>query len=149
LSPAHARNRCVGSVTTPMYEPAPLSRLSCVRTLLRGDRGALQHSIGEMMMTTIATPSSTPELRLRQAPQARQEWEIYRAQGLDVADVKELFRKLHAFNAALDPRFALSNQWEVYFNTTMQRALCADDAICFIAREAGMGLPCGFALAAM
>jgi ribosomal protein S18 acetylase RimI-like enzyme len=101
-----------------------------------------------MTMTTTATRGLTPDLRLRQAPHARQTWKIHRAQHRDAADIKALFRKLHMFNAALDPRFALSDHWEAHFDTTMQRALCGDDAICFIAREAGSGLPCGFALAA-
>jgi ribosomal protein S18 acetylase RimI-like enzyme len=102
-----------------------------------------------MTMTTPTTSSQTSDLRLRQAPHARQTWEIHRAQHVDVVDVKELFCKLHRFNAALDPRFTLSDQWEAHFSTAMHRALCADDAICFIAREVGGGLPCGFALAAL
>jgi len=100
-------------------------------------------------MTTPTTSTLTPNLRLHKAPHARPEWEIHCARHMDVADVKELFCKLHSFNAALDPRFALSDQWEAHFSIAMQRALCADDAICFIAREIGSDLPCGFALAAV
>jgi ribosomal protein S18 acetylase RimI-like enzyme len=102
-----------------------------------------------MTMTTPTTSSLTSDLRLHNAPHARPDWEIRRAQHVDVTDVKELFRKLHTFNAALDPRFALSDQWEAHFSAAMRRAVCADDAICFIAREIGTGFPCGFALAAL
>jgi GNAT superfamily N-acetyltransferase len=79
--------------------------------------------------------------------QDAQTWAIRCAQPADVADVKTLFRALHAFNASLDPRFALSETWERHFDAAMQQTLRGEDALCLIARAAGTGRPCGFALA--
>jgi ribosomal protein S18 acetylase RimI-like enzyme len=70
-------------------------------------------------------------------------------QRADAAAVKLLFRKLHAFNAALDPRFALSETWETRFDAAIEQALRGDETTCLIAHEAGTGQPCGFALAAV
>jgi ribosomal protein S18 acetylase RimI-like enzyme len=66
-----------------------------------------------------------------------------------VAAVKVLFGRLHAFNAALDPRFALSEDWETHFDTVLREALQGDELLCLIAREGKSRLPCGFALAAI
>lgn len=69
------------------------------------------------------------------------------AQPADIAEIKVLFGKLHAFNAALDPRFALSEEWASHFDAAIQQALSGSDSLCLLAREADTGLPCGFALA--
>ena len=83
------------------------------------------------------------------APHADQAWEIRRVQRTDAAVVKLLFRKLHAFNTALDPRFALSETWETRFDAAIEQALRGDGTIGFIAYETGTNRPCGFALAAV
>ncbi|MGH2484991.1 MAG: GNAT family N-acetyltransferase [Ktedonobacterales bacterium] len=80
---------------------------------------------------------------------AGQSYTVYRAQPTDVAAVKVLFGRLHAFNAALDSRFALSDEWESHFDTVLQQAPRGDELLCLIAREAESRLPCGFALAAV
>lgn len=80
-------------------------------------------------------------------------WAIRPAQPADVAAIKELFRKLHTFNASLDPRFALSAAWETHFDAVIQQALRGDEWLCLVAHEMdtdiGMDRPCGFALAAV
>lgn len=80
---------------------------------------------------------------------AGQMYTFRRAQQADVVSVKALFGKLHAFNTALDPRFALSEDWETHFDAAICEALSGDDAHCLIAHEAESGRPCGFALAAV
>jgi len=77
-----------------------------------------------------------------------QPWAIRPLQHGDVASVKVLFRQLHAFNAALDPQFALSENWEVYFDTVIEEALDGK-VLCLLAYEIGTGRPCGFAMAAI
>jgi GNAT superfamily N-acetyltransferase len=69
-------------------------------------------------------------------------------QRADVATVKLLFGQLHAFNAALDPQFALSEHWEMYFDAVIQEALDGK-VLCLLAYEIGTNQPCGFALAAI
>src|SRR5262245_6963561 len=78
-----------------------------------------------------------------------QEWALRRMQQTDVLAVKVLFCKLHAFNSALDPRFALAEHWETHFDAAIQQALCGDESLCLIARESGTDQPRGFALAAV
>jgi GNAT superfamily N-acetyltransferase len=75
-------------------------------------------------------------------------WEIRPLQRYDVPSVKLLFRQLHAFNAALDPQFALSEQWEMYFDAVIEEAL-SGKVLCLVAYELGTDRPCGFALAAV
>jgi ribosomal protein S18 acetylase RimI-like enzyme len=77
-----------------------------------------------------------------------QEWGIRPLQRADVAVVKLLFRQLHAFNAALDPQFALSEAWETYFDAVIEEAL-EGKVLCLLAYETGTDRPCGFALAAV
>lgn len=77
------------------------------------------------------------------------EWAISRAQSGDIAAVRVMFLKLHAFNSDLDPRFALSADWEAHFDTMLQHALRDAGSLCLIAREPGTGRPCGLALAAV
>lgn len=102
----------------------------------------------------IAIPQCQPLLntRLSQAPHPstsddRQAWTLRPVRRADVAALKVLFRRLHAYNAALDPRFALSDSWETQFDMMMEEALdCA--ALCLVACAEGADRPCGFALAA-
>jgi ribosomal protein S18 acetylase RimI-like enzyme len=77
-----------------------------------------------------------------------QEWGIRPLHRADVAAVKLLFRQLHAFNAALDPQFALSENWETYFDAVIEEAL-EGKVLCLLAYETSTGRPCGFALAAV
>jgi ribosomal protein S18 acetylase RimI-like enzyme len=100
-----------------------------------------------MIATTLLNPATVTGPR--QAQRAGQAWEIHPMQRTDAAAVKLLFRKLHAFNAALDPRFALSETWEARFDAAIEQALRGDETTCLIAYEAGTGQPCGFALAAV
>jgi GNAT superfamily N-acetyltransferase len=74
-----------------------------------------------------------------------QDWRICHAQVADIASLKEMFRKLHAFNAALDPRFALSEEWESYFDEAIEHAL-QGTSLCLIAYEADGNRPIGFIL---
>lgn len=84
-------------------------------------------------------------------------WVIRQAQPADVATIKDQFRKLHTFNASLDPRFALSAAWETHFDAVMQQVLRGDEWLCLIACETGSEMstdmsadrPCGFVLAAV
>jgi ribosomal protein S18 acetylase RimI-like enzyme len=59
-----------------------------------------------------------------------------------------LFRKLHAFNAALDAQFALSENWETYFDTIVEEAL-EGKVLCLLAYEIGTDRACGFAMASV
>ena len=76
-------------------------------------------------------------------------WTIRRMRPADVSAIKALFRNLHAFNASLDPRFALSDEWEPHFDAAMQQALCGEGSLCLIACETGTNRLQGFALAAV
>jgi len=67
----------------------------------------------------------------------------------DVAAVKLLFCKLHTFNAALDPRFALAEEWDVHFTAVIQKALDGAGVLGLLARASATGQPCGFVLAAV
>lgn len=86
-------------------------------------------------------PSTTPL-------QQDQDWRIRHAQAADRASLKEMFHKLHAFNAALDPRFALSEEWERYFDAAIAHAL-QGTSLCLIASEAYESRPMGFILGAV
>lgn len=78
---------------------------------------------------------------------AGREWVVRQIQPEDVAAIGVLFRQLHTFNTALDPRFALSAKWEAHFERVMHEALRGSEVLCLIARETDTGRPCGFALA--
>lgn len=82
-------------------------------------------------------------------PRDGREWVISQAQPSDIAAVRVMFLQLHAFNSALDSRFALSAEWEAHFDTMLQHALHDAGSLCLIARETGTGRPCGLALAAV
>ena len=76
--------------------------------------------------------------------------EIRHVQPGEVMTVKNLFRKLHTFNASLDPRFALSETWETHFDAVLQQALLRDDEwLCLIASDRDTSRPAGFVLAAV
>jgi GNAT superfamily N-acetyltransferase len=77
--------------------------------------------------------------------QQGQEWRVRHAHAADTAALKGLFRKLHAFNAALDPHFALSEEWEGHFDVAMAQAL-QGTSLCLIACETSAGRPLGFVL---
>jgi GNAT superfamily N-acetyltransferase len=86
-------------------------------------------------------PSAAPS-------QQSQGWSVRHAQPSDIAALKEMFRKLHAFNAALDPRFALSDEWESHFDAAIEHAL-QGTSLCLIAYEANGNRPIGFILGAV
>jgi GNAT superfamily N-acetyltransferase len=81
-------------------------------------------------------------------PDTSRAWKIRLLQHADVAEVKLLFHQLHAFNAALDAHFALSDQWEKCFDAIIEEALDGK-VLCLLACEKGTNRPCGFALAAI
>ena len=96
-------------------------------------------------------PSVTTDLQ-RISPiapsQQRQDWRIRHAQAADIAALKEMFRRLHAFNAALDPHFALSEEWESLFDAAIEHALHVT-SLCLIAYEPKGNRPVGFAMGAV
>jgi ribosomal protein S18 acetylase RimI-like enzyme len=77
--------------------------------------------------------------------QPERNWRIRRAHDADIAALKEMFHNLHAFNAALDPRFALSDEWESHFDAAIEHAL-QGTSLCLIAYEANADRPIGFIL---
>ncbi|HEX8037063.1 MAG TPA: GNAT family N-acetyltransferase [Ktedonobacterales bacterium] len=105
-------------------------------------------------MTAPAGVHATLDTGLYQAPRTSHAvpsegdrmWTIRPVQHADVAALKVLFRKLHAFNATLDPRFALSERWETYFDATIAEAL-RGEALCLIACRPGTDQPYGFVVA--
>lgn len=104
-----------------------------------------------MAAISVCHPSLTTEMR--QGPQAgasddSQAWTIRPMRSADVAALKVLFRRLHAFNAALDTRFALSDAWETQFDVMMEEALHGE-ALCLVACTENADQPCGFTLAAV
>jgi GNAT superfamily N-acetyltransferase len=76
-------------------------------------------------------------------------WKLSPAQPSDFSEIKTLFCKLHAYNASLDPRFALSNEWETYFDTCLEESLAGHKTLCLLAKETATGRPCGFIIAAV
>ena len=102
-------------------------------------------------ISALDRPAATRPHRAPCAPvsNAGQEWAIRQIQPEDVTAIRVLFRRLHAFNSALDPRFALSEQWEAHFERVMSEALRGTDVLCLIACETGTDRPCGFTLAAV
>jgi GNAT superfamily N-acetyltransferase len=107
-------------------------------------------------MATIAVLGGSVEAVLRNAAvlvgmALRHEpgWVLRRARQSDTPAVKALFWKLHAFNAGLDSRFALADDWEAQFDPMLDQALGGRGVLCLIARERDTGAPCGFALAAI
>jgi GNAT superfamily N-acetyltransferase len=99
-----------------------------------------------VLSTTISTDMYAPPPL--SAPHTDRSWVIRPLQHADVAALKGLFRKLHAFNAALDPQFALSENWEAYFDTVIEEAL-SGKVLCLLAFEIGTDRPCGFAMASV
>ena len=78
-------------------------------------------------------------------PQSGWNWHIRHAQAADIAALKEMFHRLHAFNTALDPRFALSDEWESHFDAAIEHALHRT-SLGLIAYEANADRPIGFIL---
>jgi GNAT superfamily N-acetyltransferase len=107
-------------------------------------------------MTTITALGPASAARVRpevsrpwpSAPQ-NQGWALHRARSRDIAAVKAFFWRLHTFNASLDPRFALADDWEAQLDLTLEQALAGREALCLIARERRTGQPSGFILAAL
>jgi ribosomal protein S18 acetylase RimI-like enzyme len=93
--------------------------------------------------------TSLPEVLQAWASRDDQAWTIRRMRPADAPDVKALFRSLHAFNASLDPRFALSEEWESHFDAAMRQVLRGEDVLCLIACDPATDRPQGFALAAI
>jgi GNAT superfamily N-acetyltransferase len=99
-----------------------------------------------VLSTTINTDMYAPP-----APSAThtgRPWAIHPLRRADIASLKVLFHKLHAFNAALDPQFALSENWETHFDTIIEEAL-SGKVLCLLAYEIGTDRPCGFAMASV
>jgi hypothetical protein len=76
-------------------------------------------------------------------------WSLNPVTKTDEGELKSLFWKLHAFNTALDPRFALSAKWEKCFEEHFEEVLQGQAAICFVTRDKKSGKPAGFILAAV
>jgi GNAT superfamily N-acetyltransferase len=74
-------------------------------------------------------------------------WEIAAVTREEVAVIKSLFFKLHLYNAGLDPRFALAEDWERHLTARIEHALDGQDHLALLARVAGQ--PAGFLLAAV
>ena len=74
-------------------------------------------------------------------------WEIVPVAREGVAVIKSLFFKLHLYNASLDPRFALAEDWERHLTARIERALDGRDHLALLARAEGQ--PAGFLLAAV
>lgn len=89
-----------------------------------------------MMKTCLALAEHQPSTSWEIAPVARE----------GVAEIKRLFLKLHRYNASLDPRFALAEDWEWHFTALIERALIGRDHLALLARDRGR--PAGFLLAA-
>ncbi len=67
----------------------------------------------------------------------------------DRADAKRLFLMLHTYNASLDPRFALSADWERPFDAGLDRVLTGGAGLGLLAREGARGRAIGLALAVL
>ena len=104
-------------------------------------------------MAAISVCHPSLNTAIPQVPQAlasddSQAWTIRPMRYGDVATLKLMFRRLHAFNAALDTRFALSDAWEAQFDAVIEGAL-RGELLCLIACAATSGQPAGFAMAAV
>jgi GNAT superfamily N-acetyltransferase len=74
-------------------------------------------------------------------------WDIAPVAREEVAVIKSLFFKLHLYNAGLDPRFALAEDWERHLTARIEHALAGRDHLALLARIGGE--PAGFLLAAV
>jgi GNAT superfamily N-acetyltransferase len=78
--------------------------------------------------------------------QASTSWEIEAVAREDVAVIKSLFFKLHLYNAGLDPRFALAEDWGRHLTARIEHALAGRNHLALLARVGEQ--PAGFLLAA-
>jgi GNAT superfamily N-acetyltransferase len=74
-------------------------------------------------------------------------WDIAPVTREEVADIERLFLRLHLYNASLDPRFALAEDWAEHFTARIDRALHGEDHLALLARD--QGRPAGFLLASL
>jgi GNAT superfamily N-acetyltransferase len=74
-------------------------------------------------------------------------WEIQPIEADSLADFKRLFLKLHLFNASLDPRFALDEDWERHFDMLVAATPDTRQCLALLARD--QGRPAGFVLASV
>jgi GNAT superfamily N-acetyltransferase len=72
-------------------------------------------------------------------------WDIAPVASEEIAELKRLFLKLHLYNADLDPRFSLAQDWERHFTAYMETALHSHHHLVLLARDRGR--PAGFLLA--
>jgi GNAT superfamily N-acetyltransferase len=79
--------------------------------------------------------------------QPSKSWEIAPVARGEVAVIKSLFFKLHLYNAGLDPRFALAEDWERHLTARIGHAPAGRDHLALLARVGGQ--PAGFLLAAV
>ena len=96
-----------------------------------------------------ADPADPPTHSDRAAPVPAGAWEIRAARQGDAAVLTRLFLKLHLFNASLDPRFALAEDWERHFAAVLDRALAGGERLALLARDRANAQPIGLALAAL
>ena len=76
-------------------------------------------------------------------------WTIQAIEQGNRADAKRLFLALHTYNASLDPRFALSADWERPFDAGLDRVLTGGAGVGLLAREGATGRAIGLAFAGM
>jgi hypothetical protein len=108
---------------------------------MRAYKGALaaktaHGSRGEQTMATITQDELAPDSDDPRggAPILREvrhdpRWALRGVEPLDIAAIKALFHALHPCNTSLDPRFALSEEWEIHFDASMERP-CANASHC-------------------
>jgi len=77
----------------------------------------------------------------------RTSWDIAPVTRGDIAELAQLFLKLHLYNASFDPRFALAEDWERHFAAMVESAITGKDHLVLLARDDGR--PVGFVLAAV
>lgn len=70
--------------------------------------------------------------------------QISEATVADTTDVIRLFGALHRYNAELDPRFALADNWESLVETYLELSLHSDESIWLLARAGEQAI--GFVL---
>jgi len=137
-------------VVAPMWQPA------LPATLEPTNRGDVSYQRGKAMtFTTIPIQASTSldtvaaSVRGTRRRTFDPSWEIRPVDRGDLADLKRLFLRLHLYNASLDPRFALADDWERHLDAMLERALAGAGHLALLARDRPNRRPAGFALAAL